>query len=107
MLAGYRLLNAYRMPFFKYFASLVKPFLHSFQNSKPMILFLATKLEIALGQLVFNYIFICSNSTIETCSKLTIKTPDRRHRRRTVVFSVTLEQVSLLFLVFLFLVLNK
>ena len=49
----------------------------------------------------------CSNSTIETveksyeiCSKLTIKTPERRQELRFGVFIVDLEHISHLLLVF-------
>ena len=58
--------------------------------------------------------FACSKSPIETlekrceiCSKLTIKTPERRQWRRSGVFIVNFEHISHLFLVFLFLTLNK
>ena len=43
----------------------------------------------------------------EICSKLTIKTPERRHWRRSDVFIVNSEYISHLFLQFLFLTLNK
>ena len=39
--------------------------------------------------------------------KLTIKTPERRQRRRSRVFLVNFEHISLLFLVFLLLSLNQ
>ena len=39
-------------------------------------------------------------------TKLTIKTPERRHWPRSVVFIVNLEHISQLFLVFLLLTLN-
>ena len=57
--------------------------------------------------------FTCSKSTLEIlekceiCSKLTMKTPERRQRRRSSVFIVNFEQISQLFLVFLLLTLNK
>ena len=41
------------------------------------------------------------------CSKLTIKTPKRRHRRCSVVFIIDFEHISRLFLMFLLLTLNK
>ena len=41
------------------------------------------------------------------CSKLTIKTPERRHWRRSDVFIVNFEHISHLFLVFLLFTLNK
>ena len=41
------------------------------------------------------------------CSKLTIKTPERRQWRRSGVFTVNFEQISLLVLVFLFLTLSR
>ena len=40
------------------------------------------------------------------CSKLTIKTPERRHKRRSGVFIVNFEHISHLVLVFLLLTLN-
>ena len=43
----------------------------------------------------------------EICSKLTIKTPGQRHRRRSSVFIVKFEHISYLFLIFLLLTLNK
>ena len=43
----------------------------------------------------------------EICSKLTIKTPERRHWRRSGAFIVNFEHISHLFLAFLFLTLNK
>ena len=42
----------------------------------------------------------------EICSKLTIKTPERRHWRRSDVFIVNFEHISHLVLVFLSLTLN-
>ena len=44
-----------------------------------------------------------SRKKCEICSKLTIKTPERRHG----VFNVTFEHISYLFLTFLLLTLNK
>ena len=56
----------------------------------------------------------CSKSTIETveqnvkiCSKLTIKTPDRRQWRRSGVLIVDFEHISHLVLVFLLLTLSR
>ena len=43
----------------------------------------------------------------EICSQLTIKTPDRRHWRRSDVFIVKFENISQLDLVFPWLTLNK
>ena len=43
----------------------------------------------------------------EICSKLTVKTPERRLWRRSCVFIVSFEHISYLFLVFLLLVLSK
>ena len=43
----------------------------------------------------------------EICSKLTIKTPQRRHLRRSGACIVNLEHISQRFLVFLWLALNK
>ena len=42
----------------------------------------------------------------EICSKLTIKTPERRHWRRSGVFIVNFEHILHLVLVFLLLTLN-
>ena len=57
-----------------------------------------------------NYIFKVNNrNTItrcEICSKLTIKTPERR-RRRSCVFSLNFEHISHLVLMFLLLTLSK
>ena len=43
----------------------------------------------------------------EICSKLTIKTSERRQRRHSGVFIVNIEHISHFFLVFLLLNLNK
>ena len=43
----------------------------------------------------------------EIYSELTIKTPERRHRRRSGVFVVNFEQISHILLVFLLLILNN
>ena len=43
----------------------------------------------------------------EICSKLTIKTPERRHWRRSGVFIVNFEYISHLALWFLFLTLSR
>ena len=48
--------------------------------------------------------FTCSKSKI---AKLTLKTPERRHWRRSGIFVVNFERISLLFLVFLLLTLDK
>ena len=62
-----------------------------------------------VSQLTFTY----SKSTIELlqkcelCSKLTIKTPERRPWRLSCVFIVNFEHIAHLFLVFLLLTLNK
>ena len=56
------------------------------------------------------YLFMDNNGNsrkrCEICSKLTIKTPERR-RHRSGVFSVNLEHTSKLFVVFLMLTLNR
>ena len=44
--------------------------------------------------------------TCEICSKLTIKIPERRQRRRSSIFIVNFEHISHLVLVFLLLTLN-
>ena len=43
----------------------------------------------------------------EICTKLTLKTPERRHQRRSGVFVVNFEQISHIALVFLLLTLGK
>ena len=57
------------------------------------------------------YLFKVNNkNTRKKCekfSKLTIKTPERRQRRRSGVFIVSFENISHLFLVFPLLTLNK
>ena len=45
---------------------------------------------------------INSRTRCEICAKLTIKTQERRHWRRSGVFIVTFEHISHLVLVFLF-----
>ena len=56
------------------------------------------------------YLFKVNNrntrARCEICSKLTIKTPERRHWRRSGVFIVTFEHISHLNLVFLLLTLD-
>ena len=58
-----------------------------------------------------NYVFKVNNRNIRTrceiCSKLTIKTPERCHWRRSGVFIVTFEHISHLVLVFLLLTLSR
>ena len=58
-----------------------------------------------------NYLFKISNrNTIircERCSKLTIKTPERRHRRCSGVFIVNFEHISHFVLVFLLLIVSS
>ena len=58
--------------------------------------------------------FAYSKSTIEAlekrcgiCSKLIIKTPERRHGRRSCIFLIHFEHISRLFLAFLLLTLSK
>ena len=57
------------------------------------------------------YLFKVNNrntrTSCEICSKLTIKTSERRHWRRSGVFIVNFEHISYLLLVFLLLTLNK
>ena len=43
----------------------------------------------------------------EICSMLTIKIPERRHWRRSGIFIVNFEHISLLVLVFLLLILSR
>ena len=47
----------------------------------------------------------CSKLRSEICSKLTIKTPEQRHLRRSGIFIVNFEHISHLVLVFLLLTL--
>ena len=58
-----------------------------------------------------NYMFKVNNTDTRTrfeiCSKLTMKTPERRHWRRSGVFIINFELVSHLVLVFLLLTLNR
>ena len=58
-----------------------------------------------------NYMFKVNNrnsrTRCETCSKLTIKTPERRHCHRSDVFIVNFEHISYLVLVFLLLNLSR
>ena len=56
--------------------------------------------------MVVNGAMVVTQQTF-TCSMLTIKTPERRHRRRSVGFIVKFEHISHLFLVTLLLTLNK
>ena len=48
-----------------------------------------------------------TRTRFEICSKLTMKTPERRHWRRSGVFIINFELVSHLVLVFLLLTLNR
>ena len=58
-----------------------------------------------------NYMFKFNNRNTRTrceiCSKLTIKTPERRHWRRSGVFIVNCEHISHFVLVFLLLTLDR
>ena len=58
-----------------------------------------------------DYMLKVNNRTTRTrceiCSKLTIKTPERRHWRRSGVFIVNFEHISHLVLVFLLLTLSR
>ena len=58
-----------------------------------------------------NYLFKANNintrARCEICSKLAIKTPERRQLRRSGVFIVNFEHISHLVLVFLLLTLSK
>ena len=47
-----------------------------------------------LVEMIIQPAISCSKLSIETCSKLTIKTPERRHWRRFVVFIVDFEHIS-------------
>ena len=47
-----------------------------------------------------------TRTRFEICSKLTIKTPERRHQHRSGIFIVNFERISHLVLVFLLLTLN-
>ena len=58
-----------------------------------------------------NCMFKVNNRNTRTrckiCSKLTIKTPERRHWRRSAVFIVNVEHISHLVVVFLLLTLSR
>ena len=58
-----------------------------------------------------NYMFKVNNKNTRTrceiCSKLTIKTPERRHWRRSDIFIVNFEHISHLALVVLLLTLSR
>ena len=58
-----------------------------------------------------NYLFKVNNKNTRTrceiCSKLTVKTPERRHCRRSGVFIVNFEHISHFVLVFLLLTLSR
>ena len=60
---------------------------------------------------VDNYMFKVNNRNTRTrcgiCSKLTIKTPERRQRRRSGVFIVNFDYISHLALVLLLLTLSR
>ena len=64
-----------------------------------------------IGDPVGNYMFKVnsrnSRTRSEICSKLRIKTPERRHWRLSSVFIVNFEHISHLVLVFLLLTLSK
>ena len=66
---------------------------------------------ILIGDPANIYLFKVNNRSsrkrCEIFSKLIIKTPERRQRRRSGVFIVNFENISHLFLVFLLLTLNK
>ena len=76
-----------------------------------------TRLQISCGfsgaflQCMVNYIFKVKNrnnrTRCEICSKLIIKTPERRHWRCSGVFIVNFEHISHLVLLFLSLTLNR
>ena len=66
----------------------------------------------AVMQFIHSFIFyppgkcmfkVSNRNTCKICSKLTIKTPERRHWRRSGVFIVDFEHISHFFLVFLLL----
>ena len=63
------------------------------------------------GSIFSRYLFKVSNRNTRTkcekCSKLTIKTPGRRHWRPSGVFIVNFEHISHLVIVFLLLTLNR
>ena len=58
-----------------------------------------------------NYMFKVNDRNTKTrceiCSKLTIKIPERRHWRRSVIFIINFEYISHLVLVFLLLTLSR
>ena len=74
--------------------------------------FNTTQKDESLGKSITQLTFTYSDSTIETvikmceiCSKLTIKTVERRHH--SIVFVVNFEHILHLYVVFLLLKLNK
>ena len=76
--------------------------LDKFLNTSPNILGL-TQSVITRSMLTTKTL----RSRCEICSKLTIKTSKRRHWRRSGVFVVTFDHISLLVPVFLFLTLIR
>ena len=58
------------------------------------------------GSYMFNVNNRNTRARCEICSKLTIKTPEQHHLRRSGVFIVNFEHISRLALVFLLLTLN-
>ena len=81
----------------------------NFVDSTPVFLCHLSTLDATLNPVGIYLLKVNNRNTrarCETCSKLTIKTPERRHWRRSGVFIVNLEHVSRLVLVFLLLTLN-
>ena len=67
----------------------------------------ATPTNITAGNYMFKVKNRNTRTRCEMCSKFTIKTPERRLRRRSGVFIVNFEHISHLVLVFLLLTLNS
>ena len=78
-----------------------------FLTTKSIIHFVAKLLRNPAGIYLLKVNNRNTRTRCEICSKLTIKTPERRHWRRSGVFIVTFEHISRLFLVFLLLTLSR
>ena len=93
-------LSCANSPLFQYFKD--------FRRWQRALVNLIKKLLLTLANI---YLSIVNNrNTRKRCeiySKLTIKIPERRHWRRSDVFIVNFEHISLLFLVLLLLILSK
>ena len=77
---------------------------HSFTKTKQMNYFNSS---FPAGNYMFKVNTINTRARYEIRSKLTIKTPERRHWRRSGVFIVNFELISHLFLMLLLLTLSR